>query len=81
MLAGDFAPGFYVKHFVKDMRIAREKRPRWASRSRTAAGLELFEALERRGDGDRGIHALYLLYKERCVPRALAPSGRHRIVT
>jgi len=33
MLAGDFAPGFFVKHFIKDMRLALE-----ASRR---AGLEL----------------------------------------
>jgi 3-hydroxyisobutyrate dehydrogenase len=70
MLAGDFAPGFYVKHFIKDMRIARDETD--------AAGivlpglvlaLELFEELARRGGEDRGIHALYLLYKERAIPK------------
>ena len=25
MLAGDFAPGFYIKHFVKDMGIALQE--------------------------------------------------------
>jgi 3-hydroxyisobutyrate dehydrogenase len=24
MIAGDFAPGFYVKHFINDMKIASE---------------------------------------------------------
>jgi hypothetical protein len=28
----------------------------------------MFEELARRGGGDRGIHALYLLYRARSVP-------------
>jgi 3-hydroxyisobutyrate dehydrogenase len=69
MLGGDFEPGFYVKHFIKDMRIARDE----ASKMGIALpglllALELFEELARSGMEDRGIHALYLLYKERRVP-------------
>jgi 3-hydroxyisobutyrate dehydrogenase len=65
MLSGDFAPGFYVKHFIKDMRIARD--------SALELGidlpgldlvLELYERLAERGGSDMGTHALYLLYKE-----------------
>ena len=63
ILNGDFAPGFYVKHFVKDMRIALE--------SAGAMGLELpglatakrlYELLESSGGADLGTQALWLLY-------------------
>jgi 3-hydroxyisobutyrate dehydrogenase len=69
MLRGDFAPGFYVKHFIKDMRIACDEADLMGI---TLPGLSLtlglFEELALRGSGDCGIHALYLLYKERAVP-------------
>jgi 3-hydroxyisobutyrate dehydrogenase len=69
MLAGNFAPGFFVKHFIKDMRIARDEADAMGI---VLPGLrlvlELFEALARQGREDMGIHALYLLYKERAVP-------------
>ena len=66
MLRGDFAPGFFVKHFIKDMRIARDEA---ASMGIALPGLllalDLFEELARSGYEDRGIHALYLLYRDR----------------
>lgn len=31
MIQEDFAPGFYVKHFVKDMKIALDESKKWAS--------------------------------------------------
>lgn len=31
MIQGDFAPGFYVKHFVKDMKIALDESKKWVS--------------------------------------------------
>ena len=34
ILDGNFAPGFYVKHFVKDMRIASTPPTRWGSTCR-----------------------------------------------
>jgi 3-hydroxyisobutyrate dehydrogenase len=63
MLAGDFAPGFYVKHFLKDLRIAAE-----VSRKSGIAmpGLELaeslYEKLVKLGFGEEGTQALYRLY-------------------
>lgn len=63
VLAGDFAPGFFVKHFVKDLRIAIS--------SAEAMGLELpglalakrlYEALEDSGGSELGTQALWLLY-------------------
>lgn len=64
ILAGDFEPGFYVKHFIKDMMIARE-----SARSMTldTPGLELALALYRRladmGQGDNGTQALFKLFE------------------
>ncbi|HET6352601.1 MAG TPA: NAD(P)-dependent oxidoreductase [Coriobacteriia bacterium] len=63
VLKGDFNPGFYVKHFVKDLRIALE-----AAR---AAGLELpaltlaeklYARLSEAGGSELGTQALWLLY-------------------
>ena len=62
-LAGDFAPGFLVRHLVKDIRLAREEA--------AAAGLELpglavaeqfYEVLQSAGHGDQGTQALLKQY-------------------
>jgi 3-hydroxyisobutyrate dehydrogenase len=64
ILSGDFGPGFFVKHFVKDLRIALNE-----SREMGLAlpGLELAERLYSRlqeADGaDLGTQALWLLYE------------------
>ncbi len=64
ILNGDFAPGFFVKHFVKDLRIALDE-----SRGLGLAlpGLELAERLYSRlqdADGaELGTQALWLLYE------------------
>ena len=64
ILAGDFAPGFFVKHFVKDLRIAIEEAH---ARGLTLPGLELAERLYSRlmeADGaEFGTQALWLLYE------------------
>jgi 3-hydroxyisobutyrate dehydrogenase len=71
MLSGDFAPGFFVKHFIKDMRIARDEAAAMGiSLPGLLLALDLFEQLARAGHEDRGIHALYLLYRERVVAAA-----------
>ena len=63
ILAGNFAPGFYVKHFIKDMTIAAE--------SARAMGLDtpgldlaksMYETLQTQGGGDDGTQALFKLY-------------------
>jgi 3-hydroxyisobutyrate dehydrogenase len=60
MLAGDFAPGFYVKHFVKDLGIALTAA---AAMRLDLPGLALAERLYRElrdlGEGDSGTQALY----------------------
>ncbi len=64
-LKGDFAPGFFVKHFIKDMRIAIE--------SADEMGLELpglklakslYDKLAAQGGEDNGTQALLKLYSE-----------------
>ena len=66
MLDRNFAPGFYVKHFLKDLRIALEAaRAMKADLPLLALAESLFAALEEGGMGDRGTHALYLLYASR----------------
>jgi 3-hydroxyisobutyrate dehydrogenase len=64
-LRGDFAPGFYVKHFLKDLRIALE--------SAAELGLDLpgvgqakklYDEVARRGWEDSGTQVLWRLYQE-----------------
>ena len=68
ILDGDFAPGFYVKHFVKDMRIALESA---AEMDLALPGLStakrLYDLLESSGGADLGTQALWLLYADAAV--------------
>lgn len=63
-LNGDFAPGFYVKHFIKDMRIALESA---GTMKLKLPGLELakklFDEVARRGWEDRGTQILLQWYQ------------------
>lgn len=65
MLNGDFAPGFYIKHFIKDMTIALQ--------SAEEIGLEtyglrqakaLYERLAAAGEENSGTQALFKLYRQ-----------------
>lgn len=65
MLAGDFAPGFYVKHFIKDMGIAlAEAETLGLSLPGLKLAKQLYESLAERGEGQSGTQALYKWYKE-----------------
>ena len=63
MLAGNFAPGFFVKHFIKDMKIALEEANRMGLE---APGLRqtlaLYENLASEGYENDGTQALFKLY-------------------
>lgn len=63
MLKGDFDPGFFVKHFIKDMAIAAESADQLSFET---PGLDLALALYRKladqGYADDGTQALYRLY-------------------
>lgn len=65
IIKGDFEPGFYIKHFIKDMKIAAEEAE--------AMGLELpglrqslrmYESLADKGYGENGTQALIKYYEE-----------------
>jgi 3-hydroxyisobutyrate dehydrogenase len=61
MLAGDFAPGFLVEHFVKDMGIALAEAQRLGlALPGLALAEQLYVALTAQGHGKRGTHALIL---------------------
>jgi 3-hydroxyisobutyrate dehydrogenase len=61
MLAGDFAPGFFVDHFVKDMGIALEEAEAMAlSVPGLALAHQLYVALQAQGGGRNGTQALLL---------------------
>jgi 3-hydroxyisobutyrate dehydrogenase len=78
ILDGNFAPGFFVKHFIKDMRLALE--------SAEALGIELpglacakrlYDRLSAEGGAELGTQALWLLYAsaEERVAAGLSPEG------
>jgi 3-hydroxyisobutyrate dehydrogenase len=62
-LGGNFAPGFYVKHILKDMRIALESA---AELKLDLPGLaiakKLYDQVAAHGWEDNGTQALYRLY-------------------
>lgn len=61
MLAGDFAPGFFVDHFVKDMGIALdESKAMQLSAPGLALAHQLYVALQAQGGGRNGTQALLL---------------------
>jgi len=64
-LDGDFAPGFFVKHFIKDMGIALESA---AEMGLKLPGLELAKSLygklSAQGGADEGTQALFRFYME-----------------
>jgi len=63
MIKGDFAPGFYVKHFIKDMTIAIESAEELGfSTPGLALSLELYQELASMGEKDSGTQALIKLF-------------------
>ena len=60
MIEGDFEPGFYIKHFIKDMNIALEEA---GAMGMEMPGLSLakrlYEQLAENGEENSGTHALY----------------------
>ena len=65
VVKGDYAPGFYIKHFIKDMRIAQsEAERRHLVLPVLAQVLKEYEELQDEGYGDLGTQALYKYYSE-----------------
>lgn len=61
---GDFAPGFFIEHFIKDMRIAHDEA---AQMGRELPGLDLvrslYQTLAEQGFTRNGTQALFKLYE------------------
>lgn len=65
VLANDFAPGFYIKHFIKDMQIAQgEAERRHLVLPVLNQVLAEYEELDEQGYGDLGTQALYKYYTQ-----------------
>lgn len=65
MIAGDFAPGFYIEHFLKDMRIALDEARRMnLSLPGLALCDQLYRAAAAQGHAKDGTHALLLALAE-----------------
>ncbi len=63
MLAGDFAPGFMVKHFLKDLGIALEAAAEMQlDLPSLAQARRLFLKVQDKLGGDRGTHAVFGIY-------------------
>lgn len=63
IIAADFAPGFYVKHFIKDMEIALQAAEEMGLETPgLALALELYRRLAVEGFENAGTQALYRLY-------------------
>jgi 3-hydroxyisobutyrate dehydrogenase len=63
MLAGDFQPGFYVKHFIKDMKIALEEAEKMNLQlPGLALAKSMYEELAKAGEENSGTQALYKRY-------------------
>ncbi|HAW85414.1 MAG: oxidoreductase [Spirochaetes bacterium GWD1_61_31] len=65
MLDGNFEPGFYSKHFLKDLRIALNAAKAMPVKLPVLELAErFFTQMAEQGYQDKGTHALYLLYKD-----------------
>ncbi len=63
MLKGDFAPGFYVKHFIKDMKIAHDETVRMGIKlPGLELALSLYEELSKMGEENSGTQSIFKLY-------------------
>lgn len=64
MIEGDEKPGFYVKHFIKDMRIAKESAKKLGLETPGLdLALQLYEELSSQGGDECGTQALYRLFR------------------
>lgn len=64
MIAKDYAPGFYVKHFIKDMRIAIEAAQEMGVNTPgLSMSLALYEDIAEHGENDSGTQALITFFE------------------
>lgn len=63
VLKGDFEPGFYIKHFIKDMKIAIEEAEKMGiNLPGLALAKKCYEELSEKGLDEKGTQALYMMY-------------------
>ncbi len=68
IMAGDFAPGFFMKHFIKDMTLALNEANRSGlSLEVLSQVLASYEELQAAGHGELGTQALIKYYEEGCA--------------
>lgn len=66
MAKGDFAPGFFIKHYIKDMKIAVEEAADAGAELHILQKiLEMYSCLEVEGCGDEGTQALLKYYERK----------------
>lgn len=65
IIKGDFDPGFYIKHFIKDIRIAMEEAKQMEMETPGLALAEnLYSRLAALGQGELGTQALYKYWQQ-----------------
>ncbi|NHM29594.1 NAD(P)-dependent oxidoreductase [Bacillus sp. C11] len=65
MLKGDFEPGFYIKHFIKDMKIALDEAEKMeVDFPGLSLAKSMYEQLAESGESESGTQALYKYWKE-----------------
>lgn len=65
ILKGDFEPGFFIKHYIKDMNIAADEAKNVSLDLNILNDvLEMYRELEKNGLGDLGTQALIKFYEE-----------------
>jgi 3-hydroxyisobutyrate dehydrogenase len=64
MIAGNFEPGFYIKHFIKDMKIAaKSSKDLGFQTPGLDLALSMYKKLADNGFENQGTQALYKLFK------------------
>lgn len=67
VLKGDFQPGFFIKHFIKDLRIALEQAEEMGiDLPATKLAKQLYDRLSDQGCADLGTQAIVKLYFGEC---------------
>lgn len=65
MLAGDYSPGFFIKHFIKDMKIALDEAEKMGlDLPGLALSKKLYEELAQKGEENSGTQALIKYWAE-----------------
>lgn len=65
IIQGDLEPGFAIKHYIKDLKIALEAAEEMnLTTPGLSLALKMYEELAKKGEGESGIHALIKYFDE-----------------